>query len=116
MLNREQLLAAQLLPAGSFKCDALGGDIGIRQLSVQDIVDLRGLAGNEDTSETVCRFATRILCDATGKRMFTDEEWTLLMPLPLAVLLDLGREARRLNGLDKESGEAREKNSETGQT
>ena len=113
MLNREQIKAATIPPAGVMPVPELGGEIGIKALTAQEVSDIRGW-NDIDSFDTVVRFAALVICDGAGTRLFSEADQNELKTLPFSTLMQIGEKARDLNFLSEKSREELKKNSLTG--
>jgi hypothetical protein len=121
VLTREQILSAKEKPIGTVEIKEWGGEVGIRALSPQELVDMRSLleidkADTQQVLDSFCRTVTALVVDADGNRLFADDEAPQLRSRGLPFLTRIVEQGKRLNGIGKEDVEAIEKNSVAGQT
>jgi len=110
MLSREEIDAAMEPPAGVVPMPEWGGDVGIRRLSAQELVELRGQPDDADTVESLAKLAARVMCNQSGARLYAADEWPRLMSRGLDLLLRVAKEAQRLNLMSKDAREELRKN------
>lgn len=64
-----------------------------------------------DGSNAYARFAARVVCDASGKRLFSDDDIPMLGARSAAPLMRIWRVGQKLSGLTREERETLGKNS-----
>ena len=94
------------------------GEAHVREITRQDLDSYQMLMADEkrDRANFSSAFAVRVLCDENGNRLFSDQEEGLLYGLGSNVVETLWEEGRKLSGLDLESQELAEKNSDAAQS
>jgi len=72
----------------------------VRTLSVKELEQVTRLeTGDKFDAESLAKICTLVLCDADGSRVFTDDEFGLLLHKPFAALQAIVEAALELNGL-----------------
>ena len=121
MLSRDDILTLTEKPIGTITIPEWSGEIGLRALSAQELVDMREAIEGEDGDQSAilnrfCKTAAVLISDADGKRLFSDADAIGLRTRGLAILTRIITEGKRLNGIGEDAVRATEKNSESGPT
>lgn len=88
MLGKDQLMAAiAARPTLAIDAPELDGEVRVRMLSENEVAAIsQATEDGENATRLRSHFACRALCDAEGRRLFADEEWTTVAELPYALL------------------------------
>ena len=108
-LTRDEILDALDLPTKVVQVPEWGpgGIVYVRTLTGLEVEATKDIA---DQPNFLGCFAAAVLCDETGKRLFTDEDAAALGGKSHAMLIHICEEAQELNGLTKTAREKTEKN------
>ena len=105
MLSREQILAL----SGTSKTHIVNvknvGDVGIRIMTgtEREAYEQQIFKDGKVTHEHLrAKLLAKVLCDADGKRMFTDDDIAAVSELPAPVVIALFESAQKLNSLTKD--------------
>lgn len=119
MIDREALITQScgILPV---TIDGIG-EVGMRRIGAADLIRIRNLEYGDDQTDadrlkTMAIFLSCVLCDARGELLFTGDEVRMIERIPYVALEKLVHAAQVHNGIDTETREERQKNSESGQT
>jgi hypothetical protein len=118
VLDRAAILGADDLPRERVACPEWGGDVFVRTLTAldrdaweQETYTARQAAGRIGKSVNVrASLCARVICDAAGARVFSDEDIAALGAKSGRVLDRLFEVAQRLNGIGVADVEELEKN------
>ncbi len=108
MLNKEQIAAATIPPAGTIDAPELGGELGIRSLLASEVIALR--TWELDGVDFTAKFVALSLCDSNGARIYADGDEDGVMALPFPLLLRIAERAKELNSMGTEARETIAKN------
>lgn len=107
-LTKEQILKARNASGGSVHVEELGGDVGLRLLSMRESnqfsQESEGLSGEDAT----LLYAAYLIADENGGRMFDD--FNELADLPAKTLMRITAEGNRINGISDDDVENEAKN------
>lgn len=122
MSLRDEILAADDLPREPLVVKEWGKTVWVRTLSGTERdafeasnVRQKGKATEFHRANLRARLAVLVVCDADGKRLFSDEDATALGRKSGAALDRIFDLANRLNRLSEQTQEDAEKNCESGQ-
>ena len=112
MLTKDQIKSVASDAVVSVRINALGGEIGIRRLMMDELLGITATAGQKMDGEGAQLFGKRLIqatvCDENGEALFESAE-EVGKTLRADAVMEIAREAMRLNGLDqgavKQAGE-----------
>ena len=108
-LTKDQILKARNANGGSVHVEELGGEVGLRLLSMREsnafAQESDGMSGEDAT----LLYAAYLIADDAGNRMFDD--YRELADLPAKTLMRITAEGNKLNGISDDEIEAEAKNS-----
>lgn len=105
MLTRDAILQAQKLKTETVPAPGWGGDVIISEISAPDRLtlfrDYQSLAGSEQEKDlaAMAMLVVRCIVDGEGKRIFSDDDASLLMAKNLDTLRQVFAAASALNGI-----------------
>ena len=115
-LTREQFLAADDRKPQRAEVPALGGAVYIRVMcgteraKWESEAAAKGRGGSDEYVEVLASLLARVVSDAAGNRLFSDEDIPDLMEKASTTLLSLALKAKRVNALSDEDIDALAKN------
>jgi len=115
MLTREAILGADDLPVLDVPVPEWSDAVFVRTLTATENERLQAIAEEDNDRRFLGQYAALVICDADGKRLFTDDDAELLSGKNLAAMGRIVEAAQKHNRLSKAAREATEKNSETSQ-
>lgn len=119
-LNREQILAKKAGKIHKFTHPDGSGDVFIRVISSKERDHWeQGCFGSGKKGQPVSvrsKLVALVVVDESGKRLFSDADFSLIDALESSFVDPVFDEAMRLNKMRKEDIDDLEKNSETAQT
>ena len=107
-LTKEQILKARNAASASVYVEELGGDVGLRLLSMRESNQFTQESEGMSGEETTLLYAAYLIADENGERMFDD--YKELADLPAWSLMRITSEGNRINGISDEEVEAEAKN------
>ena len=117
MLLKDAIFSAKDLPVEKLTIPAWGGDVFLRVITSEekDAWERSWFVGEgeerrEDMHNLSARFAVLVLCDESGKRIFTDSEAGALGQKSGAALSKIWEAGRKLNKMGKDAAEKEIKN------
>jgi hypothetical protein len=120
MLPREQILAARENDVDTVDVPEWGGSVGMRKMSCReaeafhDWLNSRQADGSVRVIDLRATLLSKVLCDAEGKRLFTEDDIEALGEKSSDVMHRLFIRAKGLNLIVDDAVEETEKNSAAG--
>lgn len=105
-ITRDQLLGLASAPAvHAVDIPELGGQVWIRPLTVGQVLEL-SKGGATTDAEALPRMIVMVVCDETGRRLFTAEDLPALADLPVALAGRIMQAIQAFSGADAAAGKA----------
>ena len=118
LLTRAEILAAKDITIEEVAVPEWGGTVYVRCMTGKDLaaynksmLDIKGGTATYNPSNGLAKLLARSLCDADGKRLFSEADIDELGNRNGVVMERIAKVARRLNRLDGESVDDLKKNS-----
>jgi hypothetical protein len=116
VLSREAIVSAKEKPIGVVSVPEWSGEVGIRALSAQELVDMRDMLDIDHSNtnavmDSFCQTAAALMVDDEGNRLFSREDTAVLRSRGLRLLSRIVEEGKRLNGIGESQVADTEKNS-----
>lgn len=106
-LTKDQLMAARNANCSTIEVPELGGEVGLRLMSLKESAEFSALSADMDGTESMQLYASYLIADENGERMFTAEE---VGELPAKILMAIVDEGNKINGVDDDAVEEAAKN------
>lgn len=106
-LTKDQLMTARNANCATIDIPELGGEVGLRLMSLRESAEFSALSADMDGTESMQLYASYLIADEKGDRMFTADE---VGELPAKILMAIVDEGNRINGVDDDEVEDAAKN------